>query len=246
MQAVLFSLLATIVGTLIGSLVAVCAGNRSPKIINYLLSLAAGVMLSLVFFDIIPEVLEIASVPLTVLGVGIGIVIILIFDTVSDKMTDGKDDEISQRKAKNEILRSGYIMLAAIGIHNLPAGFAIGAGSEHHIGFAATMALTLAMHNLPEGMATAALLLAGGVKKRNAVLLSALTGAPTILGAAIGYFVGNMSDVAMALTTSAVAGIILYMIFEEILPQGAAINKTRITTIFTLLGIIIGVTIFGR
>lgn len=48
MQAVLFSLLATIVGTLIGSLVAVCARNRSPKIINYLLSLAAGVMLSLV------------------------------------------------------------------------------------------------------------------------------------------------------------------------------------------------------
>ncbi|MPN39134.1 hypothetical protein SDC9_186662 [bioreactor metagenome] len=64
---------------------------------------------------------------------------------------------------------------------------------------------------------------------------------PTILGATIGYFVGNMSDVAMALTTSAVAGIILYMIFEEILPKGAAILKTRLTTVFTLLGIIIGI-----
>ncbi len=241
MEAVLFSLLATILGTLLGSLIAVWAGNRSPKIINYLLSLAAGVMLSLVFFDLVPEVLEIASVPLTILGIGIGIAVILIFDTVSDKMADGKDGEIPQAKVKNEILRSGYIMLVAVGIHNLPAGLAIGAGAEHHIGFAATMALTLALHNIPEGVATAALLLAGGSKKRNAVLLSTLTGVPTILGAAIGYFVGNMSDVAMALTTSAVAGIILYMIFEEILPKGAEILKTRLTTVFTLLGIIIGI-----
>lgn len=111
MQAVLFSLLATILGTLLGSLIAVWAGNRSPKIINYLLSLAAGVMLSLVFFDLVPEVLKIASVPLTILGIGIGIAVILIFDTVSDKMAGGKDAEIPQAKVKNEILRSGYIFL---------------------------------------------------------------------------------------------------------------------------------------
>jgi ZIP family zinc transporter len=246
MQAILFSLIATVLGTLLGSLIAVWAGNRSPKIINYLLSLATGVMLSLVFFDLVPEVLVIASVPLTILGIGIGIAVILIFDTVSDKMADGKDGEISQTKAKSEILRSGYVMLIAIGIHNLPAGLAIGAGAEHHIGFAATMALTLALHNIPEGVATAALLLAGGTKKRNAVLLSTLTGATTILGAAIGYFVGNMSDIAMALTTSAVAGIILYMIFEEILPQGVAVQKARATTVFTLIGIIIGIAVIGK
>lgn len=100
--------------------------------------------------------------------------------------------------------------------------------------------------DIPEGVATATLLLAGGAKKRNTVLLSTLTGAPTILGAAIGYFVGNMSDIAMALTTSAVAGIILYMIFEGILPQSVAAQKARITTVFTLIGIIVGIAAIRR
>jgi ZIP family zinc transporter len=245
MQAVVFSLLATILGTLIGSLIAVWAGNRSPKIITYLLSFAAGAMMSLVFIDIIPEVMELASVSMTVSGIVIGIAVILIFDTVSDKMMHDKDSEIALTQKMDKILRSGYIMLIAIGIHNLPAGLAIGSGAEHHIGFAVTMALTLALHNIPEGVATAALLLAGGVKKRNAVSLTALTGVPTILGSAIGYFVGNISDIAMALTTSAVAGIILYMIFEEILPKGAAIHSERLSTVFTLLGIICGIVLIG-
>ncbi len=244
MNAVLFSLAATIAGTFLGSLIAVWAGNRSPKFIAYLLAFAAGVMMALVFLDIIPEVMEIVSVPVTISGIGAGILIILLFDTVSDKMLDGNGLKAARAQEKNKILRSGYIMLLSVGIHNFPAGLAIGAGAKHDLGFAGTIALALALHNIPEGIATAALLLAGRAKKRTVLLLTTLTGVPTVLGAGAGYFVGNISDTATALTTSAVAGIILYMIFEEILPQGTAVSKTR-ATVCTLLGIIAGTAALG-
>ena len=49
-------------------------------------------------------------------------------------------------------------------------------------------------------------LVAGGMHKVKATLLTALTGAPTILGAMLGYFLGTLSPVMLALSLSFASG----------------------------------------
>jgi len=96
------------------------------------------------------------------------------------------------------------------------------------------------LHNIPEGMAIAAPLLAGGINRWTVIFLTALSGTPTLLGGLIGVLIGNISDFAIALSLSAAGGAMLYIVFGEILPQSAVMTKNRVPALFALLGIIIG------
>ena len=72
------------------------------------------------------------------------------------------------------------------------------------------------------------------------MLLTTLSGAPTVLGACIGLLIGNVSDLAVALSLSAAGGAMLYVVFGEIIPQSVVMTKSRIAPLITLLGIIVG------
>jgi len=72
------------------------------------------------------------------------------------------------------------------------------------------------------------------------VLITALAGVPVIIGGYIGILVGGISDVAVAISLSIAGGAMLYVVFGEIIPQSIVMTKTRVATIITLAGIIIG------
>jgi ZIP family zinc transporter len=142
-----------------------------------------------------------------------------------------------------KMFRSGVIMLAAIGLHNLPEGIAIGAGGTLDFRLGMVLALTILIHNLPVGMAISAPLLAGGVKKLNVIALTALTGVPMLLGGLLGVLVGNISDTAVALSIAIASGAMLYVVFGEIIPQSVVMIKSRTVTIITLSGILLALAL---
>ena len=71
------------------------------------------------------------------------------------------------------------------------------------------MAIIIGMHNIPEGMAVAVPLISGGMPKWRSVLVTALTGFPTVLGALLGYSLGAMGPFALALSRSFASGAML-------------------------------------
>ena len=93
------------------------------------------------------------------------------------------------RKSKTQLFSAGIIMAVAIALHNMPEGMVIGAayvGSTSGTVFSGTgllMAIVIGLHNIPEGMAVAVPLIAGGMSRSKAIAITALSGAPTILGA---------------------------------------------------------------
>jgi ZIP family zinc transporter len=131
-------------------------------------------------------------------------------------------------------------MLFAISLHNIPEGLAMGAAGYHDVDLAITLAIMIGLHNIPEGMAIAAPLISGGLTKPKTLLLVMLTGATTIIGAALGLVVGGISDIALALSFGVAGGAMLYVVFGEILPQTIVTNKDRIPAVFALVGIIMG------
>ena len=257
MQIIIMTAVVGIIGMGLGGVVSTLLLKRpSEKIMCYTLSFAAGIMTGIVCFSLIPEAVDISSIPVTIVGLILGIVVIMILNRVVDRVTKENTDELAIHHTHEDyyharpiienrpkMLRSGIIMLVAIGLHNLPEGIAIGAGGVHDISLGMILALMILVHNLPEGMAIAAPLLAGGLNKGKVILITALTGLPTLIGGLIGVMTGYISDTAVALSLALAGGAMLYVVFGEIIPQSVVMTKNRTATLITLLGIVVALAL---
>ena len=254
MEIILFSALAGIAGMGLGGLItAIMLRRPSENIICWLLSFAAGVMVSIVCFGLVPETLELASAFVCMLGLIIGILVIMVLNRAVDRITETRAEKLKLHYTHEELyhesliisdparmLRSGILMLLAIALHNVPEGIAIGAGGSYDFRLGALLSILIAVHNIPEGMAIAAPLLVGGINRWKVVLLTALAGATTLVGGFIGIAMGNISDFAVALSLSSAGGAMLYIVFGEIVPQSVIMTRNRMAPIVTLFGIIVG------
>ena len=212
--------------------------------------------MSIACFGLMPESLDLAGGVVSVSGFIAGVLIVMVLSRVVDNITEIKGEKLKIHETHEELyheshiirsspqmLRSGMLMLMAIGLHNIPEGIAIGAGGSHDFRLGALLAIMIAVHNVPEGMAIASPLLAGGIKRWKVVSLTALSGAPTLIGGIIGKFIGNISDFAVAISLSAAGGAMLYIVFCEIMPQSIVMTKDRKASLVAILGIIIGLIV---
>ena len=150
----------------------------------------------------------------------------------------------------NHTLRTaGLVLAAAVALHNMPVGMAIGAsfaGNGHadiHSGVLA--ALIIGLHNLPEGMSIAVPLLTAGSKPARAVAVAALSGVPTILGALLGFTAGTMTPLLLGLSLSFAAGAMLYVVFGELLPESEHLWQHRLSGMATMAGLLLGLVLIG-
>ena len=253
MQVLLFSAVAGICGTGLGGLIsAILLKRPSEKMMCWMLTFAAGVMTSIVCFGLVPEAISLSGIILSVIGLIAGVVVIMVLNRIVDKITitNGIDREVhhtpeglyhegSVIRDRTKLLRSGIVMLVAIGLHNIPEGLAIGAGGSYDIELGLLLAIMIALHNIPEGMAIAAPLLTGGVGRWKVVGLTALSGAPTLVGGLFGVMLGSISDIAIAVSLAIAGGAMLYVVFGEIIPQAIVMTRSRSATIVTLFGILV-------
>jgi len=256
MHILWLSILAGVVGMGLGGLLSALLGTKSEKVVSILLSLAGGVMVAVVLFELIPEAHEYGGAGSAILGLIAGAAIVWAMSAGLDKFTSKRkskaaqalhgnfeeyfhsDDVISRKKS---LLRAGLVMMFALAIHNVPEGMAMGAaGQDPYSTLGFTLALMLMLHNIPEGMAMAMPMISGGISKWKVVLLSLLTGLTTILGTLIGIWFGGMSDFMLALSLAFAGGAMLYVVFGEMLPHSIAANKSRAPTIVMLAGIVLG------
>jgi len=271
LQIILYSAVAGICGMGLGGLItAILLKKPSDKMICLLLSFAAGVMVSIVCFGLIPEAFDLASkafeydgkangvagVAFSVLGLILGVVIVMVLNRIVDNISITKKENLLIHNTHEELyheslliqnptrlLRSGILIFTAIALHNIPEGMAIGAGGSYdfQLGFIITLMITA--HNIPEGMAIAAPLLAGGLKKWKVIILTALCGATTLIGGLLGVLIGSISDFAVAMSLAGAGGAMLYIVFGEMMPQSIVMTKNRMASIVTLFGVIVGLVV---
>ena len=144
-----------------------------------------------------------------------------------------------------ELFIAGLVMACAIALHNMPEGMVIGAsfaGDAGNLtgGAGLIIAVVIGLHNIPEGMAVSVPLISGGTSKWAAVGITALSGAPTIIGALIGYSLGLLSPLWLSLSLSFAGGAMLYVVFGELLPEAFLIWKSKAPAAMTLVGTLVG------
>lgn len=265
--------LAGVGGTGLGSILSCLFKKDSNRIVSLLLSFAAGVMLAVVCFDLLSEALIESGVFLVIAGLSFGYILIGILNAIIDSNTNKEvahidkshpktadsleelthanhlQEHMEGRQPRSGLFIAGLIMAAAIALHNVPEGMVIGSSfaksaKELVLDRAGiTMAIVIGLHNIPEGMAVAVPLISGGMSKFKAVLVTALTGSPTIIGALIGYYIGVMGPTALALSLSFASGAMLYVVFAELLPESILMYKSKMPAVGIFVGIIVGLII---
>jgi ZIP family zinc transporter len=159
------------------------------------------------------------------------------------------EEHASGRQPRSSLFVAGLVMAAAIALHNVPEGMVIGASfaksaSEELLNRGGmVMAVVIGLHNIPEGMAVAVPLISGGMGKAKAAGLTAVTGAPTVLGALIGYYVGTMGSLALTLSLSFASGAMLYVVFGELLPESILMWRSKLPALATIIGMMTGLMI---
>lgn len=148
-------------------------------------------------------------------------------------------------KNNTQLFIAGIVMACTIALHNVPEGIVIGASyaidnADFFSGAGFLIALVIGLHNIPEGMAVVVPLIAGGMNKGKAVLITALSGAPTILGALLGFTLGLVSPIMLAISLSFAGGAMLYVVFGELVPEAFLMWKSKLPAFFILIGIITG------
>ncbi len=148
---------------------------------------------------------------------------------------------------KKQLFAAGIVMGLAIALHNLPEGMVIGAaianGGIATGGTAITLAIIIGLHNIPEGMAVAVPLITGGSSRLKAILVTFLSGLPTVIGAMLGYWLGTLGDIWLSIALSFASGAMLYVVFGELLPAAYLMWKSKFPAVTMLAGVMLGLII---
>ena len=264
--------LAGVVGTGLGGLIGALLQKDSNRTVSLLLSFAGGVMLSVVCFDLVTEAIETNTGLWTVVGaIAFGVAITYFLNYLIDRKTNPEvphidanhpktaddldelihSDHLEQHDARKDsslgLFVAGIVMACAIALHNVPEGMTIGASYASNDGVMGSAALILAvligLHNIPEGMAVSVPLIGGGMSKWKAVLITASSGIPTILGALLGYALGEIGPLGLTLSLGFASGAMLYVVFGEILPQSILMYHSKLPAFSAIIGILTGILI---
>ena len=259
-------------GTGLGGLIGAMLQKDSTRTVSLLLSFAGGVMMSVVCFDLVVEAVETGVGVMTVIAaIALGVIIIYGLNYLIDRNTNPEvphidenhpktadnldelihSDHYEQHHAKKDnkfaLFVAGMVMVCAIALHNVPEGMTIGASYASNNGIMGSSALVLAiligLHNIPEGMAVSVPLISGGMSKTKAVLMTALSGVPTIVGALLGFWIGEIGALGLALSLGFASGAMLYVVFGEILPQAILMYHSKLPAFSAITGILVGLFI---
>ncbi len=224
MEGLVYSFFAGI-SMALGALIVLCFGRPGKSLLSLILGFAAGVMLAISAFDLIPEAIEMGSIWHAAAGFLVGAAMMYVLDLIIPHAhmsgdLDGParsagEAENSDRKA----LRTGCLVFLGMALHNVPEGLAIGAGLESSPELGFYIAVAIGLHNIPEGMATAGPLRAGGLSSAKVLLLTLLAGMMTPVGALIGLIAFGISDAFVAAGMALAAGAMVYIASDELIPQ---------------------------
>ncbi|WP_418981802.1 zinc transporter ZupT [Alistipes sp.] len=239
----------------IGSAIAFFAKRTNKRLLSFSLGFSGGVMVYVSFVELFAQ----ANLALTTqwgprLGVIVtvaafftGILMIGIIDRLVPAIENPHEahriEEMDKQPRNNKLMRMGLMTALAIGIHNFPEGIATFASAVDNTTLGVAIALAIAIHNIPEGIAVSIPIFYATGDRKKAFLLSLLSGVAEPVGALLAWLVlmPFMSPTLMGCILSGVAGIMVFISIDELLPAAREYGEAH-TSIY---GVVAGMALMA-
>lgn len=178
--------------TTLGAFAAFFIKKDNIKLLSFLLSFSAGVMLFVSYTTLLPQgksvLLTEALSKNTPLVFFISFVLGMILASLIDRFVPEPEFHKHQTKEQNKVLKTGLFMAIILAIHNFPEGLSTFVSSLSDLKIGSSVALAMAVHNIPEGIAIAVPIYCLTGSRKKAFLFSFLSGIIEPIGAMVGYF----------------------------------------------------------
>lgn len=255
--AIILSLLAGI-STGIGGLSVLFFKKTSSKHLSFLLGFSAGIMIFLSFMEIYREAenylcnshgLKNGKI-LAVLSFFFGAVLMAFINEFIPEPNKPHDSHYAWGKSSltrnanaGKLFKTGLFTAIAVTVHNFPEGIATYVSGIKNPALGLSVALAIAMHNIPEGIAISAPIYYSTKSKTKAFLASFFSGFSEPLGAIITMLILGpyITDAVFGLIFGCVAGIMVYISLEELLPSAREYGQNNLT----ILGLMSGMAIMA-
>ncbi len=242
----------------VGSAIAFFAKKTNTRFLSVALGFSAGVMIYVsmieIFFkaknSLVAAYGDTRGYWFTTIAFFAGMLVIGVIDQLVPSFENPheprKVEELSndaEASRKGALLRMGLFSALAIGIHNFPEGLATFTGALKDPALGISIAVAIAIHNIPEGIAVSVPLYYATGSRRRAFGLSFLSGLAEPVGALIGYFLllQFMSDAVFGLLFAGVAGIMVFISLDELLPTAEQYGEHH----FAIYGLVAGMAVMA-
>lgn len=271
MENVLLALLLSLIAglsTSIGSFTAFFMKKPNPKFISYIMGFSAGVMILISFVELLQISIITLGFVMAIVFFFIGMIIMFLIDILISHEYEFEDSievlinnngqckphlhyghrhrrRLHNRGEKKDVtlVKTSIFIFFGVFIHNFPEGMAtfIGALTEIQLGVLLTIAI--ALHNIPEGIAVAVPIYACTLDKKKAFKWSFISGMSEPLGAIVTWLIlfPFINDYVLSAMLGAVAGIMIYISLDELLPMSRSLAKEH----YSIIGIITGMLIMS-
>lgn len=220
LKVTLIGLIAGVLGTGLGGILSGIFRKEVDKYLSFCMGISGGIMLAVVVFDLMKEAIETTGILYTVVFTFLGVILTMFIKSRLDFTGD---------------MKSGYLILISILLHNLPEGLAIGSSfvSEESLGI--TLAIVIGLHNVPEGLATALSLAGARVPTKKIILFTFIAGLPMGIGSFLGVYFAGIFNSLIGVFLSLAAGTMLFVVLDEIMPKSKSL--------YSIIGFLIGTII---
>lgn len=208
---------------------------NSNNVIASLYEISAGMMTSIVCFDMLPESFKISNIYFSVFWVIIGVIIILTINNFSKKINKNTNNKKINMSIKT------FILVLIMTAHNITEGIAVGASLDYSRALGLSILISIFLHNIPEGMVVGISMKLDGKSLFENIKYCILVGMPTGIGAFIGNLIGSISDKFIALSLSLSGGAMLYIVACDLIPSSQALSKEKKVYIMYIIGLILGI-----
>ncbi|HEY9705930.1 MAG TPA: zinc transporter ZupT [Allocoleopsis sp.] len=240
--------------TAIGSIIAISTKHTNIRFLSLALGLSAGVMVYVSFVEMFPTAITTlqniygikTGLWIAVGAFFAGIAMIAIVDLLIPKEDNPHEmvpiAEMENHKCK-KLHRVGLFTALAIAVHNFPEGLATFVATMQSPALGVAIAIAIAIHNIPEGIAVAVPIYHATKSKMKAFWYSFLSGLAEPVGALVGFFLLQkfFSDLTFGIIFALIAGIMVYISIDELLPAAEEYGEHHLT----IIGFIIGMAIMA-
>ncbi len=238
--------------TLLGGFITFFVKRNNLKALSVGLGFSAGVMVYVSLSELMAEAPmmlsqyynTVTAKAFTFSGFLIGIIIAVLIDYfIPDHIESDFLTTNTHCAQRHRIKRAGLITALAVTLHNFPEGMATFLVSSEDILLGIPVAIAIAIHNIPEGIAIALPIFHATGKKRLAILYTFLSGISEPVGGLIGVVLLKtlLPAPTVGITTAAVAGIMVYLSFDTLLPLAREYGENH----HVIIGIVSGMLIMG-